>query len=57
MYLDSDHFAGTAATLASLTATCELLGFNPWTCLRDILTHLPVSPISQLDKLLPKPAG
>ena len=55
MFFGSDRGGRTLATLASFTATCELLGLNPWTWLRDTLTRLPLTPISQLDTLLPKP--
>lgn len=39
----SDQGGQALATLASFTATCELLKLNPWPWLRDTLTRLPVT--------------
>jgi transposase len=53
MFFGSDRGGRTLATLASFTATCELLKINPWTWLRDTLTKLPITPADQLATLLP----
>ena len=53
MFFGSDRGGRTLATLASFTATCELLKLNPWICLRETLTKLPTTPVDQLVKLLP----
>jgi transposase len=54
IFFGSDHGGQSLATLASFTATCELMKLNPWTWLRDTLTRLPVTPADQLVTLLPK---
>lgn len=53
MFFGSDRGGQVLATLAGFTATCELFHINPWTWLRDTLTRLPVTPVHQLDTLLP----
>jgi transposase len=53
VFFGSDRGGRTLATLASFTATCELLKLNPWTYLRDVLTKLPTTPADQLVTLLP----
>jgi len=53
IFFGSDHGGQTLATLASFTATCELLTINPWPWLRDTFTRLPVTPADQLPTLLP----
>jgi transposase len=53
MVFGSDRGGRTLATLGSFTATCELLKLNPWTYIRDVLTHLPTTPADQLVTLLP----
>ena len=53
MFFGSDRGGQTLATLASFTATCQLLKINPWTWLRDTLTNLPTMPAKQLIPLLP----
>jgi transposase len=49
----SDNGGDTAAILFSFTATCRRHGIDPFAYLRDTLTRLPATPISQLDQLLP----
>ena len=53
MFFGSDRGGQVLATLAGFTATCELFHITPWTWLRDTLTRLPVTPVHQLDTLLP----
>jgi transposase len=53
MFFGSDRGGRTLATLASFTATCELLKINPWTWLKEKLTQLPTTPADQLVTLLP----
>jgi transposase len=53
LFFGSDHGGQAIATLASFTATCQLLKLNPWTWLRDTLTRLPATPAEQLATLLP----
>lgn len=53
LFFGSDRGGQTLATLASFTATCELLKLNPWAWLRDTLTQLPLTPADQLHILLP----
>jgi len=57
MFFGSDRGGRALATLASFTATCQLLNLNPWTWLRDTLTRLPVTPVDQLTTLLPVAAN
>jgi transposase len=53
MFFGSDRGGRTLATLASFTATCELLRINPWTWLKETLTKLPTTPANRLVTLLP----
>jgi transposase len=53
LFFGSDRGGKVLATLASLTATCQLLKINPWLWLRDTLTRLPTTPTDQLVNLLP----
>jgi transposase len=53
LFFGSDRGGQTLATLASFTATCELMKLNPWTWFRDTLTKLPTTPADQLESLLP----
>ncbi len=53
LFFGSDHGGQTLATLASFTATCELMKLNPWPWLRDTLTRWPAIPADQLHTLLP----
>ena len=57
LFFGSDRGGRTLATLASFTATCQLLKINPWTWLRDTLTRLPVTPADHLATLLPVAAN
>ena len=53
LFFGSDQGGRTLATLASFTATCQLMNINPWTWLRDTLTNLPTTAADQLHTLLP----
>ena len=53
LFFGSDRGGRTLAILASFTATCEQFGINPWTYLRDTLTHLPQITLDRADTLLP----
>ena len=53
IFFGSDRGGQALATLASFTATCQLLKINPWIWLRDTLTRLPTIPADQLAALLP----
>lgn len=53
LFCGSDNGGHTAAVLFSLIATCERHKVNPFTYLRDVLTRVAATPISQLDQLLP----
>jgi len=57
LFFGSDRGGRTLATLASFTATCQLWNINPWTWLRDTLTHWPITPANQLITLLPAAAN
>jgi transposase len=56
LFFGSDHGGQSLATLASFTATCELMKLNPWLWLRDTLTRLPLTAAAQLATLLPTAA-
>lgn len=53
LFAGSDNGGRTAATLFSLIATCQRHRVEPWAYLRDVLTRIAASPISQLGTLLP----
>jgi transposase len=57
LFFGSDRGGQTLATLASFTATCQLLKLNPWTWFRDTLTRLPTTTDDQLATLLPVTAN
>ena len=56
LFFGSDDGGRRLAILASFTATCQQFAINPWTWLKDTLTHLPATPTDQLVTLLPTPA-
>jgi hypothetical protein len=59
LFCGSDNGGRTAAVLFSLIATCQSHRVNPFEYLRDVLTRIAATPVSQLDQLLPdqwKPA-
>ena len=53
LFAGSDHGGRTAAILASLVASCKRHGVNPFTYLKDLLTRIAATPISQLHQFLP----
>jgi hypothetical protein len=53
LFCGSDNGGATAAVLFSLIATCQRHKVNPFDYLRDVLTRIAATPISQLDQLLP----
>jgi transposase len=57
LFFGSDRGGQTLAVLASFTATCLQFEQNPWTWLRDTLTHLPLTSADQLHTLLPAMAS
>ena len=59
LFCGSDNGGRTAAVLFSLIATCQRHQVNAFDYLRDVLTRIAATPVSQLDQLLPdhwKPA-
>lgn len=53
LFCGSDHGGHTAAILFSLIATCKRHKVEPSAYLRDVLTRIAATPISQLDQFLP----
>ena len=53
LFCGSDHGGHTAAILFSLIATCQRHKVEPFAYLRDVLTRIAATPISQLDQFLP----
>ena len=53
LFCGSDNGGNTAAVLFSFIATCQRHEVNPYAYLRDVLTRLAATPLSQLDQLLP----
>jgi len=53
LFCGSDNGGHTAAVLFSLIATCERHKVEPFAYLRDVLTRIAATPMSQLDQLLP----
>ncbi len=53
LFAGSDNGGHTAATLFSLIATCQRHKVEPMAYLRDVLTRIAATPISQLADLLP----
>ena len=53
LFCGSDHGGHTAAILFSLIATCKRHKVEPFAYLRDVLTRIAATPISQLDQFLP----
>jgi len=53
LFAGSDNGGRTAATLFSLIATCQRHKVEPLSYLRDVLTRIAATPISQLPDLLP----
>jgi hypothetical protein len=53
LFCGSDNGGTTAAVLFSLIATCQRHKVEPFAYLRDVLTRIAATPVSQLDDLLP----
>jgi hypothetical protein len=53
LFAGSDNGGRTGAVLASLVATCKRHGVDPVTYLKDMLTRIAETPVSQLDQFLP----
>ena len=53
LFAGSDEGGRTGATLMSLVGSCKRHGLDPFTYLRDLLTRLPATPVSELDQFLP----
>jgi transposase len=53
LFCGSDNGGHTAAILFSLMATCKRHRVEPFAYLRDVLTRIAATPISQLDQFLP----
>jgi len=53
LFCGSDKGGRTAATLFSLIATCQRHKVEPMAYLRDVLTRIAATPISQLNQFLP----
>jgi transposase len=53
LFAGSDNGGRTAATLFSLIATCQRHKVEPMAYLRDVLTRIAATPVSQLPDLLP----
>jgi transposase len=53
LFCGSDNGGRTAAVLFSLIATCQRHRLEPFTYVRDVLTRLAATTISQLDQFLP----
>jgi transposase len=53
LFCGSDNGGATAAVLFSFIATCERHKVDPFAYLRDVLTRIAATPLSQLDQLLP----
>jgi transposase len=53
MFAGSDNGGRTGAVLASLVASCKRHRVDPFAYLRDMLTRIAATPVSQLDEFLP----
>ncbi len=53
LFCGSDNGGNTAAVLFSLMATCQRHGMDPFASLRDLLTRITITPIPQIEELLP----
>jgi len=51
--LGNDHGGRAGAFPASLVASCKRHGVDPVTYLRDVLTRIAETPVSQLDQFPP----
>lgn len=53
LFFGSDKGGQTAAILTSFIASCKRHGIDPFAYLRDVLTRIAATPLSQLDQFLP----
>jgi len=53
LFCGSDNGGNTAAVLFSLIATCQRHKVDPFAYLRDVLTRIAATPVSQVDQFLP----
>ena len=53
LFAGSDNGGRTGAVLASLVASCKRHGVDPYAYLKDMLTRIASTPVSQLDQFLP----
>jgi transposase len=53
LFVGNERGGRTAAILSSLTSTCRRHGIDPQRYLTQLLTNLPDTPVSQLDRWLP----
>jgi transposase len=53
LFAGSDNGGRTGAILASLVASCKRHGVDPFAYLKDVLTRIAETPLSQLDQFLP----
>jgi transposase len=53
LFVGNERGGQTAAILSSLTSTCRRHGIDPQHYLTQLLTNLPTTPLSQLDRWLP----
>lgn len=53
LFAGSDRGGRTGAILTSFTATCRRHGIDPFAYLRDVLTRIAGTPVSQLGQFLP----
>jgi len=53
LFVGNERGGHTAAILSSITSTCRRHGIDPQRYLTQLLTNLPDTPMSQLDRWLP----
>jgi transposase len=53
LFVGNERGGATAAILSSVTSTCRRHGIDPQRYLTQLLTNLPTTPISQLERWLP----
>jgi len=54
LFVGNERGGRTAAILSSLTSTCKRHGIDPQHYLTQLLTNLPATPMSELDRWLPE---
>jgi hypothetical protein len=53
MFFGSDHGGSTAAVLRSFMASCQRVGIDPFSWLKDVLSRIASHPITRIAELLP----